>query len=226
MKTVEIFIESGKKKVFCGAVGWPGWSRGGRDEEGAVEAFLAYGKRYGQVMEGTGLAFKLPGDQMDLNIVERHKGNASTDFGAPAAVLDADQVPTDPEYYPWTKEILSGCWRAFDRAVEGAAGKELRKGPRGGGRDLEKITEHVVEADRQYLRRLAQSHKREKGSRAADELPRIRGAIFEALEAAERGEIPEQGPRGGVIWPVRYFVRRVAWHVLDHAWEIEDRAGI
>jgi hypothetical protein len=24
-------------------------------------------------------------------------------------------------------------------------------------------------------------------------------------------------------WPPRYVVRRAAWHVLDHAWEIEDR---
>jgi len=24
-------------------------------------------------------------------------------------------------------------------------------------------------------------------------------------------------------WPARYYVRRAAWHVLDHAWEIEDR---
>ncbi|MFC1997767.1 hypothetical protein ACFLXI_09240, partial [Chloroflexota bacterium] len=90
----------------------------------------------------------------------------------------------------------------------------------------EKIIEHVVEADRQYLRRLAQSYKREKGSSAAHELPRIRKVIFKALDMAERGEIPEQGSRGGIIWPARYLVRRVAWHVLDHSWEIEDRAGI
>ena len=28
-------------------------------------------------------------------------------------------------------------------------------------------------------------------------------------------------PKG---WPPRYAIRRIAWHVLDHAWEIEDRA--
>jgi hypothetical protein len=52
-----------------------------------------------------------------------------------------------------------------------------------------------------------------------------RQAIMDALAAAARGEIPERGPRGGVIWPARYFVRRVAWHALDHVWEIEDRAS-
>jgi hypothetical protein len=50
-----------------------------------------------------------------------------------------------------------------------------------------------------------------------------RQAILAGLEAADKGELPEKGPRGGILWPARYFVRRVAWHVLDHAWEIEDR---
>ena len=27
-------------------------------------------------------------------------------------------------------------------------------------------------------------------------------------------------------WPVRYAIRRCAWHVLDHAWEIEDKGTI
>ncbi len=25
------------------------------------------------------------------------------------------------------------------------------------------------------------------------------------------------------LWTARSFVRRVAWHTLDHTWEIEDR---
>jgi hypothetical protein len=24
--------------------------------------------------------------------------------------------------------------------------------------------------------------------------------------------------------PPRYAIRRIAWHVLDHAWEIEDKS--
>jgi hypothetical protein len=46
---------------------------------------------------------------------------------------------------------------------------------------------------------------------------------MQALDSATREPLPEKGPRGGIIWPARYFVRRTAWHVLDHAWEIEDR---
>jgi hypothetical protein len=43
------------------------------------------------------------------------------------------------------------------------------------------------------------------------------------LVASVRGELPTEGPRGGVRWSARYTVRRAAWHTLDHAWEIEDR---
>jgi hypothetical protein len=44
------------------------------------------------------------------------------------------------------------------------------------------------------------------------------------LSAVACGEPVRTGPRGGVRWTARYYVRRSAWHVLDHAWEIEDRA--
>jgi hypothetical protein len=50
-----------------------------------------------------------------------------------------------------------------------------------------------------------------------------RSAILQTLERAAQGAMPPAGPRGGQRWPARYFVRRAAWHVLDHAWEIEDR---
>lgn len=50
-----------------------------------------------------------------------------------------------------------------------------------------------------------------------------RQTVLDALESAVKNGLPEKGPRGGKIWPARYFVRRVGWHVLDHAWEIEDR---
>jgi hypothetical protein len=223
MNKLEIFVESGKKKVFAGALAWPGWCRFGRDEEKAFDAFLAYGERYARVLEGTDFNFQTDYDPSDLVIRERHPGTSTTDFGAPVAVLAYDHEQIDPDEYARVREILSACWWAFDQAVETAQGKELRKGPRGGGRDLEKIITHVFEADRQYLRKLAGKFKPEKGCNPKDELPRIRSAIFQALDVAERGELPAQGPRGGVIWPPRFFIRRVAWHILDHAWEIEDR---
>jgi len=119
--------------------------------------------------------------------------------------------------------LLAGCWGVFDTVAAAASGVPLRKGPRGGGRELEAITRHVLGAEQGYLARLAWKAPRGDANLNED-MRRTRQAIMDALAAAERGEIPERGPRGGVIWPARYFVRRVAWHVLDHAWEIEDRA--
>jgi hypothetical protein len=49
--------------------------------------------------------------------------------------------------------------------------------------------------------------------------------VLEGLEHAVTDGIPARGPRGGKRWSAPYFVRRAAWHVLDHAWEIEDRSS-
>jgi len=57
----------------------------------------------------------------------------------------------------------------------------------------------------------------------AERLDRTRAAILDAIATTAREGVPPPGPRGGKRWLPRYFVRRVAWHVLDHAWEIEDR---
>jgi hypothetical protein len=119
--------------------------------------------------------------------------------------------------------LLEACWRTFDEAVRAARGKSLRTGPRGGGRDLAKMLEHVLGADEAYLSRLGWKFKREGKSDAAKQTGKLQAAILEGLRAAAHGRIPASGPRGGRHWSARYFVRRCAWHVLDHAWEMEDR---
>jgi hypothetical protein len=117
--------------------------------------------------------------------------------------------------------VLRAGWRALDDARERATGKELRKGPRGGGRELDSIVAHVVGADRSYLGGVG--WKVCGSGEGADQVEETRRAILEALHASARGEIPASGPRGGRRWPARYFVRRVAWHTIAHAWEIERR---
>src|SRR5690606_20340352 len=103
-----------------------------------------------------------------------------------------------------------------------AAGRELRKGPRGGGRDVQGIAEHVMNAEKSYLNRLARRHVKQPGESFEEEFARLRREVLDALAASVAGEVPERGPRGGAIWSARNYVRRIAWHVLDHAWEIED----
>ncbi|MEJ2303872.1 MAG: DinB family protein [Anaerolineales bacterium] len=220
----DVYLETGKKRTFAGAIDCPGWCRSGRDEASALQSLFDYAPRYARVLQGTLLEFQAPPDVSTFQVIERLEGNATTDFGAPAIAPTSDTRPVDDAELRNFQALLEACWRAFDEVARAATGKELRKGPRGGGRDLGSIVQHVLGADASYLARLGwKVEKPDEEADAGEELARIRQAVQEALASAARGQLPAQGPRGGVIWAPRYFVRRVAWHVLDHAWEIEDR---
>jgi hypothetical protein len=220
---VDVYLEVGSKKTFAGAVEWAGWCRSGRDEAAALQALLLYAGRYQGVLQGTGLVLAAPADVESLTIVQRLAGNSTTDFGAPAVALPGDAEPLDEAELKKALAILEACWRALDSAAELARGRELRKGPRGGGRELDGILRHVLGGDAGYLTALGWKFKEAAGEDLERELQRTRQAIRQGLTAAVRGELAERGPRGGIRWPARYYVRRAAWHVLDHAWEIEDR---
>jgi hypothetical protein len=214
-----VFLEVGNKRVFAGAIEWPGWSRSGRDEEAALEALFAYAPRYARVLRGTRLGFQVPQDVSALAVVERLRGTATTDFGAPDVSPSADAKPVRETDLRRFTALFRACWRAFDRAAEAAENVELTKGPRGGGRDLEKIVDHVLGSDESYLSMIgAKTPKGGPDGRAE----RVRRAVLDGFEEAVRRGVPP-GPRGGKRWTPRYFVRRTVWHSLDHAWEIEDR---
>jgi hypothetical protein len=220
---LDVYLEVGKKRTFAGLLEWPGWCRSGRDEEAALQALLAYGPRYVRVLGLARLELHLPDCAAGFAVVERLVGDAATDFGAPGKAPSSDGRPVDAAEVKRFCTLLEGCWRTFDAAVLAAAGKELRKGPRGGGRETDEIVRHVLEADAAYLSQVGirVAGGEENDTRAA--LEQTREAIPEAVAWAAAGEGPARGPRGGVRWTARYFVRRLAWHVLDHAWEIEDR---
>ncbi len=219
---VDVYLESGSKRVFAGALYWPGWCRSAKDPDGALQALVDYGPRYAKVLRRRKIPFKSPKDVSALEVVERLKGDATTDFGAPGTPPRSDAKAIDKWQLAKLEEILRACWGAFDSAVKAGRGKELRKGPRGGGRSLDKIVEHVVGADHGYLTRIGGKFTVGDETDPA-KLKEFRAAIIEALSASARGEVPSKGPRGGARWTARFFVRRSAWHVLDHAWEIEDR---
>ena len=218
---VDVYLEVGARRVFACAVGWPGWCRSGRDEADALRALLDCGAAYAAVVRSARLGFAAPGRLRQLHVVERLPGNATTDFGAPGVVPSADHATARPADFARFEKILRAAWRALDAAHRRARGKALRKGPRGGGRDLDAIVRHLVDADRGYLSALG--WKAPKPIDPASRMDETRKAILEALRASARGEIAATGPRGGKRWPVRYFVRRTAWHTIAHAWEIERR---
>ena len=215
---IDIYLEIGKKRTFAGALEWPGWCRAGRDEEQAIQALFDYAPRYAKVAGRLG--FEAPTSIEQLKVRERLQGDASTDMGSLSGnAPEYDSQPMDKQDHERLIKFLEACWQALDRTARAARGKELSKGPRGGGRTLQDIVEHVLDGEGGYLRRL--EYKREK--QAEKDAALSRKAMLEALAASVRGEVPEEGPRGGKRWSGRYFVRREAWHVLDHTWEIEDR---
>lgn len=225
MSTIDVYLESGSTRTIAGAVEWPGWCRVARDEEAALQALVDHGVRYGRVVHAAHLRFKAPADVSELKVVERLQGGATTDFGAPEAMPEQDSRAFDAAELHRSQALMRACWRAFDTAVTEARGKTLSTGPRGGGRKLDKIVEHVVGSNASYLGLLARKHTPDPQADLEQQVAEVREAMLEALAAAERGEIPERGPRGGKIWPARFYVRRALWHLLDHAWEIEDRSA-
>lgn len=220
----QIYVEVGARRVFAGALAWPGWCRSGRTEEAAVETLFQYGARYAAVMSSAGIRFTPPGDAGAFVIAERLEGDATTDFGAPGAAPAEDDQPVKQAELRRLTRVLGACWEALDSAAEAAASKTLRKGPRGGGRDLGAIVAHVIDAESAYLRSMGGRFNRDERSDLSSEAARLRAEILETLAARARGEPPPENPRRKAkIWTPRYFVRRTAWHALDHAWEIEDR---
>jgi hypothetical protein len=222
-RLIDTSVETGETKTFAAALDWPGWARSGRGEAAALQTLADYAPRYARVLKGTTLTFPARVDVTALKVVGRVKGNTATDFGALNVPLDHDDAPVNADELARWQAILSACWDTFDAAVEAAQGKTLRKGPRGGGRDLLRIGEHIRDVNNSYLSNLGGKVKLSKPGEAFDTLPPIREAILATLIAAVNGELPSVGPRGGKRWTPRYFVRRLAWHELDHTWEIEDR---
>ena len=225
-RQIRVALEIGKKRIFASALDWPGWTRSGRDEAAALAALLAYGPRYQRAIRPARLSFDAPTDAAAFVVAERLAGDSTTDFGAPSIAPGMDAEPIDATQLDRLQRILDACWEAFAKAVNAASGKPLRAGPRGGGRDVLRILDHVVEAHYSYLSRIYWRESHEKVTGIADiatMLDAVKDADERALAFAISDAMPATGPRGGALWKPRYFVRRAAWHILDHAWEIEDR---
>jgi len=198
---VRVGLEIGPRWVFASALDWPGWCRRGQGEQAALDTLLDYAGRYAAVA-GPGFA---PGE---LQVVGQVPGSKITDFGAPDAQGPWDSEPLPAGEADRLTGLLEACWSCLD-PVAAAAPEVLRKGPRGGGRDRDAIVDHVREAERTLSCPKA-------GIRVPPRTPwdQQRAALAAALRA---------GAPGGT-WPARYLIRRSAWHVLDHVWEIEDKS--
>ncbi len=194
-----VYLEVGARKVFACALDWPGWCRAGKGEEAALSALASYATRYAAAAARAGIVFDAEREAAHLDVVERVKGSATTDFGALDAVPEADRSSGTDGADARTVALVRAAWDSLDAAAA-AAPQALRKGPRGGGRDRDAVVQHVLETELLHARML--------GIKKTDQ---ARADVLAAIEAGGSPTIPFVG-------------RRTAWHALDHAWEIEDRA--
>ena len=209
-----VVLEVAPKKAFASALEGPGWSRSGKPPEAAIESLLAYAPRFEPVAGAAGL--RLP-SSFEIDVVDQLEGGGGTAFGVPSRIHELDRQPVDAAAADRLAGIVDAAWATFDRVAAGAPAV-LRKGPRGGGRDRDKMVGHVIEADWYYTREI--------GIRVRQPDPADRGAV-----AAMRAQVldvlrrPSDGsPLADRKWTARYAYRRIAWHALDHAWEIQDRS--
>jgi len=210
---VRVALETTPKKTFATAVDWPGWSRSGKTAEAATEALLCYRDRYAAAIAETG---EVPPVNPEAEVIGTVAGSAGTEYGVPGPSGEADEQPLEADEAARRAAIVRAAWATFDR-VAAAAPEALRKGPRGGGRDTSKIVGHVVSSDTGYTGQL--------GIRVAEPDPHDRAAV-EAVRAAMLDVLrkPSDGSPITKRWTTRYAAMRIAWHALDHAWEIEDRS--
>ncbi|HEV2218212.1 MAG TPA: hypothetical protein VGV88_11655 [Candidatus Dormibacteraeota bacterium] len=215
MAAVRVVFENGSKRTFASAVDWPGWCRAGKDEQLALESLIAYAPRYAAVPKAAGVPFTL--GRWNFDVLDHLRGDATTDFGAPGAMARIELQPMSKAEVERMCSLVEATWKVFDGIVKKAPAS-LRKGPRGGGRDRDKIVEHVLGAEAGY----GSSFALKLNQPAVGDLKAIRAlreAWLEAFRAGADGKPRREGGRSA-----RYMARRIAWHAMDHAWEIEDRS--
>jgi hypothetical protein len=214
---IRVMVERGKKKrTVASAFDWPGWDRSGKVEDDALRVLAAYRPRYATIADlaRQGDEFAATGD---LVVIERLEGTGMTDFYGLSA------RSAGPEYEPMSEAacerkiaLLRACWAYFDD-VAAHVSRELRLGPRGGGRDRERIVRHANGAE---IAEFAPKVGVKVALETRDDpvaLRAYRDAFCEAIR--------DHNARGAAArsWTVQFTIRRCAYHMLDHAWEMEDR---
>jgi hypothetical protein len=229
--TVEIGPKG--KKVVAVAPDWPGLSRGASTEEAAIKRLLSYVPRYAAVARLARMDAEFAtdaagttstaGSAVDVvDVVERYPGTGSTDFwGISFAFSSIDQGAMSGEELERELTLMRACWMFFDD-VRSRVSAEMQKGPRGGGRDRDRIVRHVLFTEQDWAKGLGvltpeEAQQAMLTDGGLDALNAYRDEYCNAIRAAHSEN------KMARKWPLRYLIRHTAFHTLDHAWEMEDK---
>ena len=218
---VRTVVERGPKdkRSVAFSIDWPGWSRGAKSAELALATLESYRERYRPVASLAGLEgeFDAAGP---LEVVEDKVGTGSTDFWAisfsPCAAERSD--PMDDAALERGIAVLRGCWAFFD-GVAARVSPEMRKGPRGGGRDRDRIIRHAIRTESEDFAKQVGLRNAEESALTPEGLRHHRETYIAAMRAYNAGEVT----RRMRSWTLPFLIRHSAFHTLDHAWEMEDK---
>jgi hypothetical protein len=217
---IRVTLEIGPrgKKVVAVAPDWPGLERGAATGEAAIERLLSYAPRYGTVTKLAGMEAAFATNPA-VDVVEQYPGTGSTDFwGISFAFSSIDKQAMSGEALERELTLMRACWAFFDD-VRSRVSAEMQRGPRGGGRDRDRIVRHTFAAELDWAKMIGVSTPLD--AMLTDEgLNAHRDAYCHAIR-----DYHSQGKLAGKMakWPLRYLIRHTAFHTLDHAWEMEDK---
>lgn len=214
------------KRVVAVAPDWPGLERGATTGETAIERLLSYVPRYAPVAKLAGMEaeFATGTSNSAVDVVEQYPGTGSTDFwGISFAFSGIDQEAMSSEALERELTLMRACWTFFDD-VRSRVSAEMQKGPRGGGRDRDRIVRHTIFTELDWAKMLgvlspqeAQAQETREAVLTDEGLSAHRGAYCNAIrELHSEGKMARK-------WPLRFLIRHTAFHTLDHAWEMQDK---
>jgi hypothetical protein len=217
---VRTVIERGPKgkRAVAFSLDWLGWSRGAKTADLALETLESYRARYRPVAAIAQLSseFDAAGP---LEIVEDKVGPGSTDFwGISFSASSTEHGPLADAEFERAVTLLRACWTYFDGVAERVS-PEMRKGPRGGGRDRDRIIRHTIRTESEDFAKQVGLRIPEEAALTPEGLRKHRLEYVAAMRAYNAGEVP----RRMRSWTLAFLIRHSAFHTLDHAWEMEDK---
>jgi hypothetical protein len=216
--TLRVILEIGTKgrRIVAAAIDWPGIDRWGATEDDALGKLSSYLSRYTGVAERAGLtdAFER---QRTIEVIERHPGSSSTDFWGIAHVpSETERAVLSAADLERRLDLLRACWAYFDD-VASRAPADLSPGPRSAGRSRDQIIRHTYGTEPGQFSRKVEVRTPLDVVLTPDGRATHRQEYLDAIRAYNAEGRPAR------TWPIQFLVRRTAHHVMDHAWEMEDR---